>query len=719
MDTERKGMLTEGRNCWRTETAGRVTFLVDAAAYYQAFADTVARARQSILILGWDIDSRMRLVPGRRTDGLPECLGAFLNKVVGRRRGLHAHVLTWDFSVLFVLDREIFPVFKLGWRTHRRLHFRMDGGHPIGSSHHQKVVVVDDRVAFVGGLDLSSRRWDTPEHRAGDPRRIDAAGRPYRPVHDVQIMVDGDAAAALGDLARERWRCATGRSLRPPRPQREDPWPPHLVPDLLDVNVGIARTRPEWNGVPPVQEVKHLHLDAIAAARRHIYIENQYLTSAVIATALAERLREPDGPEVVVVLPRGTEGWLEEHTMGVLRGRALHEVRKGDRFGRLGVYHPVAPGLTNEFLHVHSKVMVIDDALVRVGSSNLSSRSMGLDTECDLAIEAGGDGRVAEGIAAFRNRLLGEHLGTAPARVAQELAARGSLLRTVEALRGGPRTLHPVHFDTPDDAAELVPYVMLVDPERPAAPDRVLEEFVPEEAREYARRPLLRLVLILALLVAATAAWRWTPLGEWIDIDTVTAAVEAVSNSPLAPLLVVGIYVVAGLFVFPVTVLIAATAFTFGPIAAFLYSLAGCLASGATTYGIGRLLGRDAIARIASPRFNRLSRVLVRRGLLTIVTVRIVPIAPYTVVNVAAGAFHIRFRDFGLGTALGLAPGILAITVFAESLERTLTDPGPVNFAILAAVLLAIAGAAFWLRRRLMSMAEGPAGDERGAHAGD
>src|SRR4029077_448356 len=131
-----------------------------------------------------------------------------------------------------------------------------------------------------------------------------------------------------------------------------------------------------FEGRPPIAEVEALNCDAIAAARRWIYVENQYFTSGRIAAALAERLAEPDGPEIVMVVPRICSGWLEERTMGVARARPVRELRHDDVPGRFRVFHPrLAPNGPD--LNVHAKVMIVDDALARVGSSNLSNRSMG------------------------------------------------------------------------------------------------------------------------------------------------------------------------------------------------------------------------------------------------------------------------------------------------------------------------------------------------------
>ncbi|RPJ40628.1 MAG: hypothetical protein EHM27_07700, partial [Deltaproteobacteria bacterium] len=364
-----------GRNCWKRPVAGKVAFLVDGDAYFSAFAAAVERARFSVLILGWDIDSRLQLRGDGSRGKFSNELGLFLKEIISRRKELQIHVLSWDFAMIYLLEREFLPVFKRPWRGRRRIHFRLDGRHPRGGSHHQKVVVIDDAVAFSGGLDLTKHRWDTPEHKRDDPRRVKPGGFHYEPFHDVQMAVSGEAASALGELARERWRRATGISLFPP-PGGSDPWPDDLTPDLEEVPVAIARTEPEWNGYPGIREVESLFLDMIAAARHSIYIENQYFTSARICDALIQRLTEQDGPDIVMIMAERNSGWLEQNSMGIIRAQLFQKLKRADRFGHLYLYQPALPG--GERMEVHSKVIVVDDRLARVGSANLSNRSTGL-----------------------------------------------------------------------------------------------------------------------------------------------------------------------------------------------------------------------------------------------------------------------------------------------------------------------------------------------------
>jgi phosphatidylserine/phosphatidylglycerophosphate/cardiolipin synthase-like enzyme/uncharacterized membrane protein YdjX (TVP38/TMEM64 family) len=693
-------ILVPGRNCWRTERAERLGFIVDAADYYRAFQWAASRAEKSVYIAAWDINSRTRLDRGR---GEEVQLGDFLNRLAARNPELEIHILSWDFSVIYVMEREILPLFNLGWKTHPRVRFRMDGEHPVGASQHQKIVVVDDVLAFCGGIDFTKNRWDTPEHRPDDPRRINPEGKAYRPFHDVQAAVSGPAAAALGDLFRERWYRATGKALSRPTGGRTSLWPDGTDFALEDVDVGIARTFPAYRGNPEVREVWALYEDAIASARRTIYMENQYLTSRAVTRALSESLSAASGPEVVLVLPGKSDGWLEQSTMDHLRRRILQHLRRVDRNGRLRVYKPVLDRSGTEPV-VHAKVMIVDDRLIRVGSSNLSNRSMGLDSECDLAVDATEDSRVEEAAGGFRNRLLAEHLGKKTREVEEAWRESGSLIRTIEGLRGGARTLEPLRIEEGGAAreAELLSDIPFVDPERPAEIEELMDQFLAEEKEEASSRSrLLIYMFVLGGLLALAALWRFTPMGDWVSRERLVALGSLLQGTLGMPLSVLITYLVGGLVVLPVTLLHAVTGVVFSFPWGFLYAICGSLLSATASYWLGRFLGKDALRRYGGKRVNRISRRLARRGWLTIAVVRNLPVAPFAVVNLVVGASRIGYKDYLVGTALGMAPGILAITVFADRLFQLIEQPSWGNFAWVGLVMVFLGGAAWWLKWRL------------------
>jgi phospholipase D1/2 len=695
-----KSILAEGKNCWRIRKADRVAFLIDAAAYFDAFAMAAARAEKSILTACWDIDSRIKLFEEKKRNGLPNRLVHLLNYLVKKQKCLHVHILEWDFAVIYAAERELFPVFKIPWRKNSRIDFRLDDNHPLGGCHHQKMVVIDDKIAFAGGIDLTQNRWDTPDHLPNDPRRVNPNGKPYGPFHDVQMAVDGDAAAAIGDLFRMRWLRATGENLKAPGPVHRDPWPPQLQPDLENVDIAVVRTDPEHNSREAVKEVESLYLDTIGAAERFIYIENQYLSSFSVGKALAESLSRPEGPEIVIVL-RVDSGWLEEATMGALRARILAHLREADVHGRLRVYYPEVPGLDGDVVNVHAKVMIADGTFVRVGSSNLSNRSMGVDSECDLAFESSGQKYVEEGILVFQSRLLGEHLGVAPDEVSHAIEAEKSLVGGIERLRRTGRTLAPFPEEEIPWTTELI-FDSPVDPVEPIDFNKLIEELVPGDVAENSSHNLRWFIVLLLALLCLAAAWKWTPLSEWLDREAMAAAGSSLKNHAASPLIILSAYVVGSLLMFPVTLLILVTAFTFGPVSGILYSLAGCVLGSAATYGIGQWLGKDRISRLSGSRMHRLSRRLGRHGVIAVGTVRIIPIAPFTIVNLVAGASHIRLMDFLLGTIIGMAPGIIAITLFEHQIESAIKDPGPGSFALLGVLAAAILAGIFAVKCKLL-----------------
>ncbi|WP_353189258.1 VTT domain-containing protein [Pandoraea pnomenusa] len=683
--------------------------LVDGEAYFSALREALRSARHTVFILGWDIDSRMQLTPKGPDDGLPSGLRDFLDALVRRRKGLHIYGLSWDFAMLYALEREWLPSVKLDWRTHRRLCFRLDGKHPSGASHHQKVVVIDHRLAFVGGLDLTRCRWDTPQHAPDEPGRRDPSGHEYPPFHDVHAMVDGEAAHALAALAEARWHRATGihvdlrlRDARDAPYAPLDPWPASIAPDLTDVDVGISRTAPAFDGRPAVQEIQSLYLDAIASARHRLYFENQYFTASPIGDALTARLSMPACPDIAVVSRRAESGWLQEQSMGVLRARLYRRLREADPKRRFRLYCPEVPGIAPACVNVHSKVMVVDDALLVIGSANLNNRSMALDTECNLAIAANGDARIAAGIARARNRLMAEHLDLTESAVSDAFSRDKGLHGAIDALhRDGGRTLEAFtpELREADDAAS--PGSVVLDPMEPIDFENVMGTFIATEARPRLIGRIASLVVLLLVLASLALAWRYTPLREWADVRRVLGMVERIHHMSMAPLVMMGVYLGGALIMLPVTVLIVVTVIVFGPFMGAAYALLGTVLGTMAGYGVGRVAGRDAVRRFGGHHLNKLSQQIGNHGLLAMIVLRLMPLAPFTLVNLVVGASRIRLRDCLLGTVIGMSPGILVAAALVDRIAAVAQRPSGATAALLAAVLVLPGMGIVLLKRRI------------------
>ena len=448
-----------GETCWTRARADRVKFLVDGQAYFAALRDALIGARRSIHLLGWSFDPRVTLAPAPAgQDDLSPEIGHLLTRLVQDRPGLDVRLLVWRSALPISATQGFFPHRARGWFRRTGVDFRLDGDVPLGACHHQKIIVIDGRLAFVGGADVMPGRWDSPAHPDHDRER----GGRWPPRHEVMALVDGPAAVAFDGLFRARW--AASQDAMPdatpaPPADLQDPWPAGLAPDLANVEVAIARTLPAWRGEPGGREVAALSLEAIFAAKQLIYLENQYFTWPLAEEALAARLVEPNGPEVVLIVSENSPSYFDRLTMDRARTKALWRLRASDVYGRFHALAPYAEG--GRPIVVHAKVMIIDDLLVRIGSANLNNRSHGLDTEAELAIEAT-NATERTAIAALRDRLAGHWVG----RTGAELAAArsdGSLAAALAGLDPG-RRLRPASARRLSAVGEFIADFHLGDP---------------------------------------------------------------------------------------------------------------------------------------------------------------------------------------------------------------------------------------------------------------
>ncbi len=474
-DRAEPGVLVPGKNCGGVGLARKAAVLIDAADYFLRLEDALRQAQHSILIVGWDFDGRIKLRPDD-----PHCpeLGPFLRALVEDKPGLEIRILVWSVAVLHAPGASLPLLAGASWEEHPRIALRLDREHPLYGAHHQKIVCVDGELAFVGGIDLTVRRWDTCEHLQTQPHRVDPDGKPYGPVHDVQMAISGEAARAVCRTVGNRWQAATGERLQA---DCVSPglWPQGLAPDFTDIPVAVACTSPSWNGHPAQNEIAALTADLIGAAQKSIYIEAQYFAGRLVRDLVEARLRSPAPPEIVIVAKFTSNGTFERLVMDRNRNRLLRRLQRADRHRKLRVFYPVAPDSGGECeVQVHSKVMIVDDTILRVGSANLNNRSMGLDTECDLVIEAH-DAPTRGSVARLRNALLSEHLDSSAEDIARAIDRHGgSLIGAIEELNAQGHRLRRFPVTAGEGSTDSVPGTWLLDPSGPIRPLRRLRRWL-------------------------------------------------------------------------------------------------------------------------------------------------------------------------------------------------------------------------------------------------
>jgi phosphatidylserine/phosphatidylglycerophosphate/cardiolipin synthase-like enzyme len=434
-------LLVPGINCYEIAEVSETGLLVDGSDYYRAFCDAAETAEHFILLCGWQFDSDVQLL--RAHGAGDECtLISFLNKLCHRKKDLRVYILAWNFNVIYCVDREWLQSWYFKWSAHDRIEFCFDSCHAFGASHHQKYVVVDGRIAFLGGLDICSGRWDERDHRAINPQRVNADQSSYPPFHDVQSYHVGTVAKCLTQLFKDQWRTVCNGALDLPVADRH---PSIHLKNALPVQsnrVAISRTQVKSTetGYQSVREIRRLFRDAVGRAESLVYIENQYFSSQAIYEALVRRMtdRRRSRLEIILVLAKEANAFVEQASIGIAQAKIIRHLTQlaAETGHALGIYYPAvaSPDGAEIPIYVHSKLLLVDDGFLSVGSANMNNRSMGLDTEVNVSWQArAGEANTLRSIREVRVNLLAEHTGLPRARA---LARTTGLVAVLDQLAG-------------------------------------------------------------------------------------------------------------------------------------------------------------------------------------------------------------------------------------------------------------------------------------------
>ena len=249
--------------------------------------------------------------------------------------------------------------------------------------------------------------------------------------------------------------------------------------------------------------------------------------------------------------------------------------------------------------------------------------------------------------------------------------------------------------------AAHIPGTFVLQPYASTSP-QVSMRHATQEQRQPLRRSALIAGILIALLCMFALAWRFLPLDGWLAGERLYGISAQMRSDPLAPIYVIAFYTLSGLLAFPVIILIPATAMIFGPLLGLLYSLCGLMANASALYALGHLLGRDTIHHYAGNRLQQISGRLARHGFVTVAMLRLLPVAPFFLINLISGASAINFRTYTAATVTGISPALIVMTLAGTQLRSTMGNPVPGQIIACALTALALVIAGRWLSRKAM-----------------
>ena len=698
-------LFRPGHNCWRTEKATHASLVVDCANYYRNLYESIMKARHSVFVTGWDIDSRVELLRGDyvKDPNGPKNLYELLTMKAGENPDLKIYLNRWDYSLLMAQSREPMGVFK--WRGAQldNIYFCRDDMVPFGACHHQKVIVVDDEVAYMGGMDIALLRWDTREHFPDQEYRIDPGGvynphghTPYGPYHDIMTVVSGPAATALAELSRERWKIATGYDPVPLRVPETNAlpqaWPDSDGVDFENIDVAIARTIPPMEVHEKEFYIEQMYLDEIARAEHFIYMENQYFTRDSIAEALNKRLREVPDLKAVLVSSYDPQGKIEEKVLWTGRIKFYCKIRT-DVEDRVIMVYPAAEVHGHKAtVRIHSKFMIVDDKFLHVGSANINNRSMRVDTEVDMVYAATTDAH-REKIRAIRNDLIKEHSGRDPEET--EAIISGASIHPLASRVSYSRQFFEEVKDEDfcDQASVDHPLtnlaVVLGDPDGDVLPEITILPRRHADIRRFPLQKTIFTILLIALIGGLVSLWKFTPLGDLITPDRIEAAVNELRQSPGSTIYTTICYILALMAFVPAAPLTLGVAAAFGPKIGFTIAIIGAMVAALGGFLLGRIVNPGYLGIMIGTAIERVRQQVKDASIPAITFLRLLPIAPFNAVNLALGIVKLRLDVFIIGTLLGFLPGTAILAFMGDSLFRVMREGNGEGYLALGLGVLA------------------------------
>lgn len=697
------------KHSWRSSHVVRGGVAYSGQEYFRAFREAVRAAEHEVILLAWDLCETVEMIRNPEDDdGYPSKLSEFLIAMLEEKPELRIRILLWDFSVIYAAEREWLPFTNLWQSDHPRLDLVSDDSVPMGASHHQKLVIIDGVLALTGGLDLAAWRWDSVAHKADDERRISHEGKPYQPYHDIQALLTGEVVDSLRELASDRWERATGEPIPELNSDNasKDIWPESVPVGFENTDIALNLTYSKYKSYPAVHQIENIYLELISNAKKCIYIENQYLSSRTIVEALCKKLQEPEGPEIIMLLTKKA-GWAEESTMGIIRNRLLEKLRQADHSDRFRCYYPcVGSKEAPQQIYVHSKVMIVDHRMLTMGSANLSNRSMRVDSELNVSLVEESENSFPQQLEA---KLLGIHLDCSESEIRQSIDDRGSLTQAIDQQNkkdSDGKRLRPLKLSCDSDLERQIADTQLLDPDEPLSPLHQVWDALEAQGKIFLGKQnasrWMKFIKVFAWLctlvvvgLAIAQIWKAN-----LSQEQATSYLASIQDSPAALPIILSIIVIGGIIAVPINLLVIATALTFGTWVAIGCGFLGAMLSAAASFGIGHHLGKPLVRRIIGERLDAVIDSLKERGVGSMVIIRLLPIAPFGLINLVAGVSGLRFSVYMLGSAIGMLPGIIAVVLITNHFQNAIENPSWESWLALALIVGLALGLFGWIRKR-------------------
>lgn len=633
--------------------------IVCGKSYFKRLKESFLGAKKSIYICGWSLN--LKTIMDANGTTLEDVLFSLPETV-------EIKILIWDYIIFYIPDRDPFMALHLAVKNKKNIQFERFDFHPVMSSMHAKMAIVDEETLFLGGIDIDLERRDGEYNLANDPERQEKGGQKYQPFRDYALKFQGDSAVFFTGLFKQLWKSQLA--------QRSE-----FVSETVsheDSNVFFTRTIPKFKDNPKDVSSFKMHSWLIANAKKYIYIENQYLTSDKIVDALVQRLSEVDGPEVVIVVSYGKMPIIEKVSMGALLTESVKALLKSDPHKRLKVYTLVSSGENvSEYVKVHSKCMLVDDYFLKIGSSNINNRSMEFDYELDAVVMGA---EVAEYKRQIFSTLLthGEDC---------ELEMDDSVIRTFEAAKKRYGKLVEVKDILREESAiaEYKDYLPL-DKSQMTFFERMGQTFIQKSVLEKINLKMMGGAVLLVLILVGAAVV--DPEEAKSALDEVIVWLNISNGLALMAVFFFG-YLILGSFFFPLNAYIFLCGAYFGMFEAFGLAVGGALGSATLSYGVGAFFKSEIEADSKIEKINQLRRLLKRNSLKTLIFLRMVPVAPFPLVNLVCGKLGVGFWKYFLGTALGVAPGSFVLIFLEQRLIDLIKAPDAGSIIVFVLILIA------------------------------